>query len=109
MTQSWPNFKGRFLEPSLTDANRYGKICLVNICPGDICPYPAMITFVQATYLRVKIVHIRNISAVTGSELCQAQEILMIGLIFIFEGQTAQYSSARVTFLQKITFNGKLL
>ena len=21
------------------DANRYGDICLVNICPGDICPY----------------------------------------------------------------------
>ena len=44
-----------------------------------------------------------------GSELCQAQEILLIGLIFIFEGQTAQYSSVSVTVLQKITFNGKLL
>ena len=31
LTQCWPNFKGRFLEPSLTDANRYGDICPVNI------------------------------------------------------------------------------
>ena len=66
-------------------------------------------TFVQTTFALATFVHVRIISAVTGSELCQAQEILMIGLIFIFEGQTAQYSSARVTFLQKITFNGKLL
>ena len=112
------------------DSNYQVNICPGNICPGDTCPYQEYLscywtnfnetlkvaswehleqiptiklTFVQATFLRVTIVHIRDISAVTGSELCQAQEILMIGLIFIFEGQTAQYSSARVTFLQKIT------
>ena len=28
-----------FLEPSLTDANCFGDIFPVNICPGDICPY----------------------------------------------------------------------
>ena len=39
LTQYLPNFKGMFLEPSLTDANRYCDICPVNICPGDICPY----------------------------------------------------------------------
>ena len=39
LTRCWPNFKGRFLDPSLTDASRYGDICPVNICPGDICQY----------------------------------------------------------------------
>ena len=34
LTQFLPNFKGRFLEPSLTDANRY----------GDICPYQEYIS-----------------------------------------------------------------
>ena len=32
-TQCWPNFKGRFREPSITDANRYGGISPANICP----------------------------------------------------------------------------
>ena len=44
LTWFWPNFKGRFLEPSLTDASRYGDICPVNICPGDICPYQAYLS-----------------------------------------------------------------
>ena len=35
ITPCWPNFKGRFLKPSLTDANRYGDTCPVNICPGN--------------------------------------------------------------------------
>ena len=26
------------MEPSLTDANCYGDICPVNMCPWDICP-----------------------------------------------------------------------
>ena len=39
MTRIWPNFKGRFLVPSITDANCHGNICQGNICPGDICPY----------------------------------------------------------------------
>ena len=39
MARFWPKFKGRFLEPSLTDANHYGDNCPVNICPGGICPY----------------------------------------------------------------------
>ena len=34
-----PNFKCRFLGPSLTDANCHSDICPGNICPGDICPY----------------------------------------------------------------------
>ena len=45
MTICWPNFKGRFLEQTLTDANRYGDICPVNICPGDICPYQEYISY----------------------------------------------------------------
>ena len=51
---------------------------------------------------------VATIEKQVGSELCQAQEILTIVLVFIIEGQTAQYLSARITFLQKITFNGKL-
>ena len=39
LTPFWRNFKGRFLGPSLTDANSHGDICPGNICPGDICPY----------------------------------------------------------------------
>ena len=39
LTRFWWDFKGRFLEPSLTDANSQGDICPGNICPGDICPY----------------------------------------------------------------------
>ena len=38
-TWCWPNFNGRFLEPSLTDVNCWGDICPVNIFPCDICPY----------------------------------------------------------------------
>ena len=39
LTRCWPNFKGLFLEPSLTDANHYGVIYPVNICPRDIFLY----------------------------------------------------------------------
>ena len=35
----WPIFKGRFLGPSLTDANYHSNICPGNICPGNICPH----------------------------------------------------------------------
>ena len=39
LTQFWPNFKGRFLGPSLKDANHHGHICPGKIYPGDICSY----------------------------------------------------------------------
>ena len=39
MARFGPNFKGRFLGPSLTDANCHSDICPGNICPGNICPY----------------------------------------------------------------------
>ena len=39
LARFWPNFKGRFLGRSLTDANCYGDIWQGNICPGNICPY----------------------------------------------------------------------
>ena len=35
--QFWPNFKGRFLGPSLPDAICQFNIFLDNICPDDIC------------------------------------------------------------------------
>ena len=35
----WPNFKVRFLAPSITDANWHGNICSINICPGNNYPY----------------------------------------------------------------------
>ena len=34
-----PDFKIRFLGPSLTDASCHGEICPGNICPDDICPF----------------------------------------------------------------------
>ena len=34
LTWFWWNFKGKFLGPSLTDANHQG-----DICPSNICPY----------------------------------------------------------------------
>ena len=46
LARFWPNFKGRFLGPSLTDLNYHG-------------------TFVQATFVLATFVHIRNISADT--------------------------------------------
>ena len=39
LTGSLRNIKGKFLGPSLTDANCHGDICPGNICPGNICPY----------------------------------------------------------------------
>jgi len=39
LTRFWPNFKRRFLGPSLTHPNCHGDICPGNICPVDICPY----------------------------------------------------------------------
>ena len=46
LARFWPNFKGRFLGPSLTDSNCH-------------------VTFVQATFVLATFVHIRNISAIT--------------------------------------------
>ena len=39
LARFWPNFKHRFLGPSLTHPNCHGDICPGNICPVDICPY----------------------------------------------------------------------
>ena len=39
LIQFWPNFKGWFLGPSITDANCHGTICSGHICPSDICLY----------------------------------------------------------------------
>ena len=39
LAQFWPNFKGRFLRPSLKDAKYHDDICPENICPGNIWPY----------------------------------------------------------------------
>ena len=93
LTRFWRNFKGRFLWTFITDSNCHGDICPGNICPCDICQYQeylssnwpdfdktlkigswehlleqiptVMVTFVQATFVLVTFVHIRNISAVT--------------------------------------------
>ena len=91
VTRFWQNFKGRFLVPSITDANCHGNICSVNICPDNNCPYQEYLscywtdfdetlkasswehleqiptvtgTFVQASFVLAKFVHVRNISAV---------------------------------------------
>ena len=37
LTWFWPNFKGRFLGQSLTDANCCGDICPGDNCLGNIC------------------------------------------------------------------------
>ena len=39
LTRFCPWFKGRFMGPSLTDANYHSNICPGNICPGNICPH----------------------------------------------------------------------
>ena len=39
LTGFWWNFKGSFLEPSLTDSDYQVNICPFNICPCEICPY----------------------------------------------------------------------
>ena len=39
LAQFWPNFKGRFLGPSLVNSNCHGDICPGNICRQNICPY----------------------------------------------------------------------
>ena len=90
----WWNFQGRFLGTFRTDSNCQGDICPRNICPRDICPYQeylscywpdfdetlqvgswehleqiptVTVTFVQATFVLVTFVHIRNISLVTDT------------------------------------------
>ena len=40
LTRFWPNFKGRFLGQSITDAKCHGDIFPGNIFPGIICPFP---------------------------------------------------------------------
>ena len=92
LTRFWWIFKGRFLWTFRTYSNCQGDICPRNICPRDICPYqeylscywpdfdetlqvgswehleqiPSVtVTFVQAIFVLVTFVHIRNISAVT--------------------------------------------
>ena len=92
LTRFWWNFKGRFLWTFWTDSNCQGDICPRNICPRDICPYQEYLsrywpdfdetlnvsscehleqiptvtgTFVQASFVLAKFVHVRNISAVS--------------------------------------------
>ena len=92
LTQFWWNFKCRFLGTFRKDSYCHVDICPGNICPGDICPYQECVscyrpdfdetlkvafwehleqiptiklTFVQATFVLVTFVHIRNISTVT--------------------------------------------
>ena len=36
LTKFWPNFKGVFQEPCLTDANCHIDICIVKIYPGNL-------------------------------------------------------------------------
>ena len=84
-TQCWPNFKVRFLEPSLTASEYQVDICRGNICPGDICPYEeylsfywpnvdqtlkvkmptVMVIFVHSTFVLVTFGQFRNISILT--------------------------------------------
>ena len=64
LTRFWPNFKGRFLGPSLT----HNK-CQCDICPGNICPRNVNVTFVQATYVPETFVLFRNILAITDQIL----------------------------------------
>ena len=45
LSQFWPNFKVRFLEPFLIDANHYGDICPVNICLGNICSFQDYLSY----------------------------------------------------------------
>ena len=45
LTRFWPNFKCRFLGPSLTDANSHNDICQGNICPGNIFPYHEYLSY----------------------------------------------------------------
>ena len=94
LTRFWWNFKHRFLGTSRIDSNYQVDICTGNICPGNIFPYQeylscywhdfdetlkvgswehleqiptVTVTFVQATFVLVTFVHIRNISAVTDT------------------------------------------
>ena len=91
LTRFWWNFKHRFLGTSRIDSNYQVDICTGNICPGNIFPYQEYLscywpdfdgtlkvacwkhleqiptiklTFVQATFVLVTFVHIRNISTV---------------------------------------------
>ena len=45
LAQLWPNFRCRFLGPSLTNATRRGDIVSGNICPQDIFPYQWYLSF----------------------------------------------------------------
>ena len=96
LTRFWRNFKHRFIGLSWTAFNCHSNICPGNISPGDICPYQeylcyywpnfnenlkvgscdhlkqistVTVTFVQATFVLVTFVHIRNSSAVTDTKL----------------------------------------
>ena len=35
LTRFWPNFKGRFIGPSLTDSKCHSEICTGNVCPDN--------------------------------------------------------------------------
>ena len=51
LTQFWPNFKGRFLGPSLTDAKCHSYISPGNICLNNFCPYQEQLTYYYKIFL----------------------------------------------------------
>ena len=98
LTWFWQNLNGTLLGTSRTHSKYHCDICLGIICPGDICPYQenlgcywldfeetlkvgsweyleqiptVTVTFIQATFILVTFVHIRNILAVTDPILAK--------------------------------------
>ena len=76
LAQFWPNFKGRFLGPSWTDFNCYGKICRGNICPGDICSYQEYLSWYWHDFNQSLKVgswdHLKHIPTLTKKQMfCQ--------------------------------------
>ena len=83
LTQFWPKFKYRFLDPSSTDANCHGDIiCPSNIYPVNICPY-------------------RNISAFSDPILTKLFRTKFLGKLFFLP----KYFFAQNIFWPKILFD----
>ena len=82
LTQFWPKFKYRFLDPSSTDANCHGDICPSNIYPVNICPY-------------------RNISAFSDPILTKLFRTKFLGTLFFLP----KYFFAQNIFWPKILFD----
>ena len=45
LIKCWPNFKCRFLQPSLIEANCHG-----DLCPGNICPYQQYLSYCWSNF-----------------------------------------------------------